>query len=547
MRNLTIKWKLVLVTCGLMAAIAVTTLWTFANYLTDSLRDGWRAKVEAVAAMLGAAIEPAVHLGQVSDEDEMFVGARRDPAMVAIRVEDIDGQRLVGPESLEPSIAVNLLQPGRTWIGPFDQERLQAALLIVAAGTPVGVLRLTYSLEGYHAKEAAIWRVGLLVALGIFLIGSALTYVFGHGLTAPMRKMAVSFAQMAGGDLSQAPIEDVGSGEVGQLARAYNRLLVQLRELSDSARHITEGDLTQPIESRGDLADAFRAMADALITLFTSFEAMSTTIDERTSEILSTAKQQEAGAAQQAAAVSEVTATMGELAATARQISLSAESVTKATDNAADTVEQGRGALVSLSESISRIQTGNQTINENIVRLNRHVQQIGGIIDIIDDIADKSDLLALNAALEGTKAGEAGKGFLLVAAEMRRLAENVFQSTAEVKQLIAEVVEASNSTVMATESGMKATSVGVELARDTESVFDLIVGSMEETTRAAKQIFVATQQQHVGTDQVVAALGEVSEVSQHSLEGISQTTRSVSELSGTASELRRILQRYRIT
>jgi methyl-accepting chemotaxis protein len=287
-------------------------------------------------------------------------------------------------------------------------------------------------------------------------------------------------------------------------------------------------------------------MTDSFKQITSNFNDLSSKMDRRTSEILSTAKEQEAGAAQQAATVSEVTSTMEELAATARQIAQNAESVTNSAEQAAQAVEDGRESLFAFVQSMNSIETGNRTINDNIVALNRHVQQIRGIIDLINDIADRTDLLALNAALEGTKAGEAGKGFLLVAAEMRRLAENVFSSTAEIKQLIAEVTEATNATVMANESGMRATREGTERAGEAERAFGRIVDTIEETSKAAKQISLATQQQHTGTDQIVAAMGEVSSVAQQGVEGIRSTTQAVGELSATASQLKQLVSKYQM-
>ncbi len=134
-----------------------------------------------------------------------------------------------------------------------------------------------------------------------------------------------------------------------------------------------------------------------------------------------------------------------------------------------------------------------------------------------------------------------------MAAEMRRLAENVFNSTAEVKQLIAEVTEGSNATVMATESGMKATLQGVLRAQETEESFERIEQTIRETAQAAKQISVATQQQHTGTDQIVSVLGETEEVSKQALEGIRQTTHAVGELSQTSAEMRDLVSKYRFS
>src|SRR5690606_16587442 len=111
----------------------------------------------------------------------------------------------------------------------------------------------------------------------------------------------------------------------------------------------------------------------------------------------------------------------------------------------------GEGALKSLLESIATIRKDADSIHEATGRLSRRVERIGSVVEVIDEIADRSDLLALNAALEGAKAGEAGRGFSIVAAEMRRLAENVLTSTKEIKGLIGEIREAADGTAEATE------------------------------------------------------------------------------------------------
>ena len=573
LQNVSLKWKMAGATSLILALATLVVLWYFPYSQQRALTRGITEKVRAVANMLGASIVPALDLSMgglaamvgmpESQQDgasnslekqltDVFGGASLDKSLRSIRVENAKGVRKAGWKDervakLTEGFVPSQEEPFRV---DFGEDLLQVSLLLKSEqneNETVGVLRLEYSLDDYNQQSADSWKMTGLICFFIFFVGALVVTIIGMRLAAPLRVMASTFRKMAEGDLTQDPLMIHSGDEIGQLAQAYNDLLGQLRALSEQADNITKGDLTQEISQRGDLGQAFKGMTATFAEIARRFSELSSALDERTSAILTTTRQQEAGAAQQASTVSEVTATMGELAATARQIAGNAERVTDSAEQAGTTVAEGRTALSKFVQSISEIENGNRIINDNIVQLNRHVQQIGGIIDLINDIADRSDLLALNAALEGTKAGEAGKGFLLVAGEMRRLAENVFNSTAEIKQLIAEVTEATNATVMATESGMKATRKGVTLAEDAEMSFDRIVQTIEQTTHASKQISVATQQQHTGTDQIVSAMAEVSDVAQQSLDGIRQTAQSVGELSTMSSLLRKMIANYKVS
>ncbi len=547
MKDLKLRWKVAGTTCIILALTVIGILWVFAANQREVLKAGLQAKVSSVTNMLCWSLEAAVDAAaitmQTSPIEEVVESAKNDKDLISIRVEDAQGEKLTGFNDAE----LPDLVPPRVSAPPtieFRQDRLFVVAAIAKDDSLVGVLRMAYSLDKFNAEEARIWQTGALIGLLAFVLGAALAFLFGHRIARHLGAMTSTFQKMSEGDLSQEPLDLESGDEIGQLASAFNALLSQMRELSEHARAISQGNLNRPLEGKGDLAIAFGDMTHSIIELTAKFTELSELIDTRTADILTTAKQQESGAAQQAATVSEITATMEELAATARQIANNSENVTKAAEQAANMVTDGRQSLSSFVQSMTSIENGNRTINDNILRLNRQVQQIRGVVELINDIADRSDLLALNAALEGTKAGDAGKGFLLVAAEMRRLAENVFQSTAEIKQLIGEVTEATNATVMANESGMRATKDGVERAGEAERAFTLIVQSIENTTNSAKQISLATQQQHTGTDQIVAAMGEVSGVANQWVEGIRHTTNSVSELAAFTAQLKTMVAKY---
>jgi methyl-accepting chemotaxis protein len=548
-RDLSIRLKIMLSMCGILALAVVITLLYFSNSQSRALQAGLESKVKTIAEMLSWNLVPAVDAYDALKDPkpvmELLDSAYKDPELKLISVESTGPTKtLIAGVKDKDFLNVEIPNPSEPPRVEFRDKLHVVASINKEDGTPLGAVRLTYSLDDYNNKQNSVWKAGALMGIVVFIIGFFLAFAVSHGITRSLGFMTSTFKRMADGDLNQKSLPILSQDEIGFLAKAFNELLIQMKELGEQAKTISEGNLTREINIRGDLAEAFGRMKESITDLTTNFNELSSAIEKQTSEMLINAKQQESGASQQAATVAEITSTMEELAATARQIANNTESVTKSAEEAALAVCEGRDSLASLVESMNSIEDGNKTISDNIGQLNRHVQQIRGIVDLINDIADRSDLLALNAALEGTKAGDAGKGFLLVAAEMRRLAENVFTSTAEIKQLISEVTEATNTTVMATETGMKITREGVQRAIGAEKAFTRIVQTIEETTKAAKQISLASQQQRAATDQTVSAMGEVSEVVQQWVGGLRNTSHSVGVLSTITAHLRNLVSKY---
>jgi methyl-accepting chemotaxis protein len=169
--------------------------------------------------------------------------------------------------------------------------------------------------------------------------------------------------------------------------------------------------------------------------------------------------------------------------------------------------------------------TSSQQIAERTRMVSTHSDRIGEILSLIQDIADRADLLALNAALEGTKAGEVGRGFSLVAAEMRRLSEHVKDSVRDIRKLVADMREASHASVMATEEGIK-------LSRDTSA--------------AAGKISEAVIRQREGTAQVKSSADEIVRVVNESLRGRAETTSSAEALLKLSQELKEAVSAFRL-
>jgi len=324
-----------------------------------------------------------------------------------------------------------------------------------------------------------------------------------------------------------------------------------LRSITEDATRIAQGDFRPPriIAAEDEVwatSAAFAQMQSQLGQALTQLQRAGLQISTTTEQLVTTSGEQEAGADEQAASLNVTSATTEELARSAQQIAGNAESVSaiaETTFAAAQTGQRGAAAFLS---AMQRMKEDNQAIADAVVRLNKRVQQIGKVVEFINEIADKSDLLALNAELEGTKAGEVGRGFSLVAAEMRRLAENVIRSTKAIEQLIAEIRDATHAAVMATEAGLKTTDAGTGLAAQVDESLSLILELARQTSHAVRSISLATQQQQTGTDQLAAAMGDILRVTEQNFAATKQMAAANADLSTLARDLKRAVERFHI-
>jgi methyl-accepting chemotaxis protein len=239
-------------------------------------------------------------------------------------------------------------------------------------------------------------------------------------------------------------------------------------------------------------------------------------------EILATTTQVASGAAETATAVSETTATVEEVKQTAQVASQKARSVSDSAQKASQVSQGGRKAVDEAMQGMQRIQEQMESIAESIVRLSEQSQAIGEIIATVNDLAEQSNLLAVNAAIEANKAGEQGKGFAVVAQEVKSLAEQSKQATAQVRTILGDIQKATSTAVLATEQGSKAVQAGVKQTGETGESIRLLADSIAEAAQAATQIAASSQQQMVGMDQVALAMENIKQASVQNVSGTKQ-------------------------
>lgn len=298
-------------------------------------------------------------------------------------------------------------------------------------------------------------------------------------------------------------------GETRELERAFARIYTKLLEVS-----------------RG-----LAAAGQQLVAVTTRMEAGAT---EMKSEV-----------SRQASAIAESSSTTEELGRTSRQVMASAGAVSQNASSALAAARVGQNSARAFIDAVGRVRRENRLIAEAVARLGSRVEQIGTVVELISSVANRSDLLALSAELEGTRSGAVGQGFALVASQMRKLAENVLKSTREIVTLVEEIRAATDVTRGVATGKLQGTEGGLDTARRIWRSLESLVALADHTADAAHAISLATQQQTSGTDQLGEAVVQVLEETQDSVAAAQELAQTNQQLQDLAGRLGSLASRFR--
>jgi methyl-accepting chemotaxis protein len=319
------------------------------------------------------------------------------------------------------------------------------------------------------------------------------------------------------------------------------RDLLNLR--SEEAR--SSADMTMSIILWGGLLGTLAVAAIGWIICRSLSEQIGTAVGQvrsSSTELQAAANQQAGSAREQAAAMTEIATTISELLATSRQIAESSQRVAQNAEQTAVAARAGHGTVDITHDSISGIRRQVDQIVAHMLELGKKSQEIGGVLEIVSELAEQTNILAINATIEAAGAGDAGKRFAAVADEIRKLADRVGGSTKEVRTLIDDVRSAVNTTVMATETGSKAVDAGSRQFGDVASAFRQIASLVATTTEAAREIELSTKQQASAVEQVNVAIASVTQASVETETSAGQTLQTVSQMTVLSTDLQRIIQ-----
>jgi methyl-accepting chemotaxis protein len=377
------------------------------------------------------------------------------------------------------------------------------------------------------------------------------------------------------GDLDQN-IDIHRNDEIGALATTFNNMVAYLKEMAAFSMAVAEGNLTVevvPRSKRDTLGNAFVRMAHGLQ------EIVRTTRDSAGQ--VSAGSNQVAGAADESAKVSvQASSAIEEVTSTMHEMSINVQNVVKNTQVQASSVAETSASIEQMVTSIQRVAdtakvlldianrsreevvVGIQTMEKTTDGLNRtnkaiqssaeiinvlghRADDIGRIIEVIDDLAEQTNLLALNAAIEAARAGEAGRGFAVVADEVRKLAEHSRSATKDIAALIKAIQAETNEAVVVMEEGTKEVESGATLADQAGRALDAISSVVRQSAELVQEISLASKQQVRGTEGVAHAMQIISNITRQTSQGTRGTVATVSQLVKLSDQLNEALSQFR--
>jgi methyl-accepting chemotaxis protein len=326
----------------------------------------------------------------------------------------------------------------------------------------------------------------------------------------------------------------------------------QVRALGETAAKVTNGDLTVDVvvssrDEIGQLAESFRTMVGTLRTTLTHVGESSAAVASASSQISSSTRQLAAGSQEQTSQTSEVASAVEEMTKTIIENSRNAGDTADTAKKAKDAALQGGKVVEETVVGMKRIADVVKQSAETVKALGRSSDQIGEIIGVIDDIADQTNLLALNAAIEAARAGEQGRGFAVVADEVRKLAERTTRATKEIAGMIKTIQSDTTGAVTSMEAGTREVDRGITLADRAGASLQDIVRMIQDLSDMVSRIAAASEQQSSASEQISKNLEGINNVTNESAAGTAQIAHAAEDLNQLTETLQNLVSRFRLT
>jgi len=332
------------------------------------------------------------------------------------------------------------------------------------------------------------------------------------------------------------------------LLQAIDRPLAQLLKLVEVMR---TGDFSQRLQLErrdefGLLADGFNRMVDELTTLVGQVQKSGIQVNTSVTEIAATAREQQATASEIAATTTEIGATSKEISATSRELVKTMHEVATVAEQSATLAGSGQTGLTQMEETMHNVMEAAGTINAKLAILNEKAGNINQVVTTITKVADQTNLLSLNAAIEAEKAGEYGRGFSVVATEIRRLADQTAVATYDIEQMVKEIQSAVSAGVMGMDKFSEEVRRGMHEVQQVSGQLNQIIQQVQALAPRVESVNEGMQAQAAGAEQITLALTQLTEAAQQTVESLRQSNIAIEGLNQVSSGLRSGVSRFKL-
>jgi twitching motility protein PilJ len=443
----------------------------------------------------------------------------------------------------------------------FDVTALIAVLLLAFYGgqkahTAAGLT----DLSGLNIYIFA----AVMVSLGASLVN---WIAISNRVIGPVKHLADFSDRLAHGDF-RAKAEVDSADDFGLIADNLNRAAEQssramfnqeaqeslqksVTEFLTITSQIARGDLTLrgkvTSDALGNVVDSVNYMLDNFCKVLERVRKAAVDVQSSANEILIASEEMSSGAIQQDQEITNTSSAVEQLTVSMKQVSNNAEASAEAARRALDAAEQGNRSVHDTLEGMQRIRSSVQATAKRIKALGDRSLEISEIVNVINDITEQTNLLALNAAIEAARAGEAGRGFAVVADEVRKLAEHSRNATKDIAALIKAIQAETNDAVVVMEEGTKEVEIGAKLADQAGKALEAISTVVRQSAELVQEISLASKQQVRGTEGVANAMQIISNITRQTSQGARQTSRTVEQLVHMSEQLNEALSQFRVS
>jgi len=410
--------------------------------------------------------------------------------------------------------------------------------------------------------------VYLVIALVVSVGAVAFTIIrIANRVLDPVKRISEFAERFAQGDYRTRAVVD-SADDFGFIAEQLNRaaesssraifnqeaqenLQKSVTEFLTIVSQIARGDLTLrgrvSNDALGNVVDSVNYMLDNFAKVLERVRKAAIDVQSSANEILIASEEMSTGAIQQDQEITNTSSAVEELTVSMKQVSNNAEASAEAARRALDAAEQGNRSVRDTLEGMQRIRSSVQATAKRIKALGDRSLEISEIVNVINDITEQTNLLALNAAIEAARAGEAGRGFAVVADEVRKLAEHSRNATKDIAALIKAIQAETNDAVIVMEEGTKEVEIGARLADQAGKALEAISSVVRQSAELVQEISLASKQQVRGTEGVANAMQIISNITRQTSQGARQTSRTVEQLVHMSEQLNEALSQFRVS
>jgi methyl-accepting chemotaxis protein WspA len=402
----------------------------------------------------------------------------------------------------------------------------------------------------------SLLSIGALVCVAL---GAVIATIIANSILPQLGSLTAAAQQIAAGNAG-ARAEVMSKDELGQAAAGFNDMAQKVQESTEQERarnaelrtkvdallavvsRAASGDLTGRIDVQGDdavgrIGDGLRTMFDNLRRLLSNVQRAGIQVTTSSTEIAASAKQQEATGIEQAQTSVEILATTKEISANTSQLLKAMEEATGVADYTANATSDAQVNLKRMDGTMQRMVAATDLINAKLAALSEKASNINSVLTTITKVADQTNILSLNAAIEAEKAGEAGRGFSVVATEIRRLADQTSVSTWDIEQMLKEMQSAVSASVMGMDKFSEEIRRSVGEVSQVAEQLSSVMDQVQKLTPQFDMVLQGMQSQAVGAQQITETMMQLNDATQQTVDSLKATSEAVQQLQYAAGDL----------